>query len=337
MADTASFAMVAGEVERGGGGRELRGRQSLWMTKCGNSVRTASCPFMRRPLIPNALVDAPFTTRTAQLYGVSKSALRGPAWRQLFRGVWISANARISREAWLAAARLVLPVDAILCGPSAVDAHGVDVRPEGDVVVHAGFADAVPRRRGGMRLRQLTLSSDEVITVGGWLVTSPLRTAFDCARWLPLVDAVVVVDALIQAQLVDIGSLSAFVKEHPGVRWVRRVADVIAYADGRSESPMESRLRLLLVQAGLVDVESQFVVRDAAGRFVARLDLAFVGARVAVEYDGAWHWQQRRQDDRRRDAVRALGWTVLVVSSEDYYQQPKRIVRQVAEALRRAA
>jgi very-short-patch-repair endonuclease len=59
---------------------------------------------------------------------------------------------------------------------------------------------------------------------------------------------------------------------------------------------------------------------------------------LAIEYDGALHWAQRRADDRRRDLMRELGWDVLVVSSEDYYQTPGLIVAKVRGALvKRAA
>jgi len=154
-----------------------------------------------------------------------------------------------------------------------------------------------------MQLRQLALKNDEVVRSGRWLVTTPLRTAFDCSRWLPRVDSVVVVDALAHAGLIDLDDLLTFAARHPGVRWVRRVASVVAVADPLSESPMESRLRLLLVQAGFTGVRSQLDVRDEAGRFVGRLDLAFEESRVAVEYDGAWHWTRRRADDRGRLAA----------------------------------
>jgi very-short-patch-repair endonuclease len=96
---------------------------------------------------------------------------------------------------------------------------------------------------------------------------------------------------------------------------------------------METRTRLLLVAGGLPRPIAQHVVRDSDGRFVARLDLAYPDQRVAVEYDGAWHWQQRRADDRRRDRLRALGWVVLVVSAEDVFRQPEAVVASVKAVL----
>lgn len=292
---------------------------------------------MRRPHAPMELLDGPFTRRNAEAAGVSWHALRGPAWRRIFHSVWVAATLELDRATWLRAARLIMPVDAVLCGPSAAEQHGVDVREANDMTVHVAFTDGVPRRRPGLAVRQLALLADEVTALRGWLVTTPIRTAFDCARWLPVVDAVVVVDALVHADLVCIDDLLTFAKTHPGVRWVRKVTKICSLAAVGAESPMETRLRLVLVLGGLPKPEPQIVVRTPSGVFVARVDMGYEALKVAVEYDGAWHWQQRRKDDRRRDALRKLGWTVLVFSAEDVYQHKLDVVRAVRDALAAAA
>jgi hypothetical protein len=225
----------------------------------------------------------------------------------------------------------------VLCGYSALEAHGIDVRRTDDVTVHVAFTHRVPRQRKGVRVCQLALAPDEVVVIGDWRVTSALRTAFDCARLLPLVDAVVAVDALAHAGLITLRELSDAVAAREGVRFVRRVPRVVELADAGSESPMETRTRLVLVLGGLPRPATQVEVRTAEGLFVARVDLAYEAEKVAVEYDGAWHWKQRRQDDRRRDALRALGWNVLVFSADDIYRHPNAVVATVRSALRQAA
>ena len=100
---------------------------------------------------------------------------------------------------------------------------------------------------------------------------------------------------------------------------------------------METRLRLVLVLGGLPRPRTQIEVYEPSGRFVGRVDMGYEALKVAVEYDGAWHWKQRRNDDRRRDALRALGWTVLVFSAEDVYQHKLDVVRAVRNALAEAA
>ena len=89
-------------------------------------------------------------------------------------------------------------------------------------------------------------------------------------------------------------------------------------ADPRAESQPESRLRVLLALAGLFPAV-QYTVRDDSGDFVARVDLAFVDQRVAIEYDGVWHGERRQfaRDRRRLNRLVAAGWTVLHVTAED--------------------
>ena len=93
---------------------------------------------------------------------------------------------------------------------------------------------------------------------------------------------------------------------------------------------METRLRVVLIDGGLPRPKPQHVVRTPSGAFVGRLDLAYPEARLAVEYDGADHWKQRREDDRRRTAVRAQDWEVLVYSADDVYKTPIETAQEVA-------
>ncbi len=281
-------------------------------------------------------LTGPFTLRQAERAGLTRHVLRSSTWRPVTRGVWIAASETVDRSVWVDAARLVLPVDAVLCGPSAANAYGVDVRATDDLLVHVAFDGQVPRRRPGMALRQVEFRPEEVVVRGRWLMTTQLRTAFDCARWLPLVDAVVLIDAMAHAGLVDPAELKQFALDHPRVRGLWQVVRVADLADPLAESPMETRQRLVLVFAGLPRPVSQLNVYDAAGRFVARLDLAYEAEKVAVEYDGADHWHQRRHDDRRRDALRSLGWTVLVFSADDVYRTPWLMAAKVEAALARA-
>jgi hypothetical protein len=292
---------------------------------------------MRRNVVPPELKRGPFTSRTAARVGVSKNVLRGKDWRRLFREVWISVDIETTRSMWLQAARLVLPVDAVLFGLSAVDAHGIDARATHDLVVYAAFADKAPRARPGLQVRRMAFAADEVTVLGNWLVTTATRTAFDCARLLPLVEAVVVVDAMVHGGLITLDGLEAVAAGHGGTRWVRRVKKVLSLAASGAESPMETRLRLVLELAGLPRPVLQHVIRSASGGFIARVDMAYVDAKLVVEYDGSWHWQQRRRDDRRRDTLRALGWTVLVFSAEDVYDHPEDVVAAVGSALKHAA
>ena len=98
---------------------------------------------------------------------------------------------------------------------------------------------------------------------------------------------------------------------------------------------METRLRLLLVLAGLPCPEVQYEVVTPE-KFVARLDLAYPQVRLGIEYDGDHHRRVAvfRRDLARLNALHALGWTVLRFTADDVLRFPGRLVSQVCAAVR---
>lgn len=280
----------------------------------------------------------PFTTAQARARGLSDTVLQGAGWRQLLRGVWVAADATDSRELRLAAARLLLPPRAVLCGPTAAWIYGADVctRDHCDIYVSCPKGARI-RSRAGMVVSQESLAPADIWSFGPTSITSPVRTTFDCLRLCRGADRLVVADAMTHLGHVDLAELRRYFAGQRRLRNLRIAESLLDYVEPLTESPMESRTRWALLSAGLPRPVAQFELRDSRGEFVARLDLAYPERRVAVEYDGAWHWKRRREDDRRRDAVRALGWTVLVYSAADIYGQPDRVADDVSRALRLAA
>lgn len=220
-----------------------------------------------------------------------------------------------------------------LCGLTAAWVFGIEAQDPRHELVWVGRRNGSWRKaRPGCLVREVTVGHEDLVVVHGALVTSPLRTVFDCARWLSLVEAVVVADAIAREHFVDRDKLAGYIASHSGLRGVRQARHVASLLDPRSESPMESRLRLLLVSAGFDGFVSQYVVLDERSRFVARVDFAYPDRRIVVEYDGAHHWNQRRDDDRRRDRLRALGWRVFVMSASDYYGDRQAFLAQLRQA-----
>jgi very-short-patch-repair endonuclease len=80
--------------------------------------------------------------------------------------------------------------------------------------------------------------------------------------------------------------------------------------------------------------QPQYPIRDPAGRFIARVDLAFPGPRVAIEYDGAWHGDkgQLPRDRRRLNALVQAGWRVLHLTAADL-RDPVAVVAAVRRLL----
>jgi hypothetical protein len=289
------------------------------------------------PRVPDALRHCPFTLAEARVHGISKSALHGPEWRHVFREVWVHTSVADTLSVRIEAAKLVLGQDGFLCGLTAAWVYGVEVQDKRGLLVWMGRHTGDWRRvRAGCLVREITVEDSDLDVVDEARITSPVRTAFDCARWLSLTEAVVVVDALAHAGLITRESFAAYVRSHRKLRGVRQADWVAQLLEPLTESPMESRVRVLLVNFGFENPVAQYVVKDRAGNFVGRADFAYPEQRVIVEYDGSQHWEQRRADDRRRDAMREQGWTVLVASREDYYEKPQEFLGQVRLAMGKA-
>jgi len=287
---------------------------------------------------PEALTYCPFTTAEAAANGVSDSALRRGPWRHVFRNVWVHDSLDDSRETRLEAVRLVLGRHAFVCGLTAAWLYGVDARDKRWDLVWVGCpTGARLRTRAGCYTREVTIDVADLDMINGVLLTTPVRTVYDCSRWLAPAERLVVADAFVHSGLITPEELSSYRNAHKGIRDVTRVDEVLRMLEPLSESPMETRLRFILESAGLPRPTAQHVVRDAGGAFVARLDLAYLGPRLAIEYDGSLHWEQRREDDRRRDKVRALGWTVLVVSNSDLQDGRQGLIARVRALLEPAA
>lgn len=280
----------------------------------------------------------PFTTAQAADQGLTKRQLQSSKWRQVVRGVWVAADVPDSRELRLLALGLVLPQRAVVWGPTAAWAWGASVLADDDLDVRVICPNGSRvRSRPGLQVIQGAVPAAEVLTWGPVRVTSAARTAYDCLHRLSRIEGLITVDALTQLRSPSMPELTSYVAECDGRRGVRQVRHRLTEVEPLAESVMETRTRIVLVDGGLPRPVAQYVVRDAAGGHVARLDLAYPERKVAVEYDGALHWEQRRADDRRRDRLRALGWIVIVVSASDIFRDPAAIVAQVAAALARRA
>jgi len=160
-----------------------------------------------------------------------------------------------------------------------------------------------------------------------------LRAAIDIAREQDPVESVVALDRILHCGSLSHETLRAAVESLPPCRGSARARAAVSVADGRAESPPETRTRLLLQSAGL-HPEPQYEVRTLAGDFVARVDLALVERQVAVEYEGAWHWQpgQLAADRRRLDRLTAVGWRVIHVTAADLHS-PSSLLARISAVL----
>ncbi|BCB86821.1 DUF559 domain-containing protein [Phytohabitans suffuscus] len=293
---------------------------------------------VRLPRVPSQLRFLPFRGGDAVAAGLlTRRMLTGPAWRPMLPGVYAHADAfrEADHRTWCDAAALLLPPGGAIGGLSAAYLWGANL-----VSVDAPVTLVVPRTsrlRAHPRLRIVRsgLPPDDVTRFGGLPVTTPLRTAFDVGRWLPRAEALVAVDALLSRRVVKLPQLIDYAAGRSGWLGLPRLREVLALAEPLTESPMESRLRLLIIDAGLPPPVAQHDVRDAQGRFIGRVDLAYPRWRIAIEYEGDHHRERAhfRQDVHRLNALRAAGWLVLRFTADDVLGHPGRTAAQIATAI----
>jgi very-short-patch-repair endonuclease len=162
----------------------------------------------------------------------------------------------------------------------------------------------------------------------GLPVTSPTRTFFDLARLLQRGDGVAALDWALHNRWVLLLRLQSYLDERPRWPGIKRARRALAVADGRSESPMESRLRVILLDAGLPPPDVQVWVGDR------RIDMAYRDVKLGIEYDGDTHRDRLVEDNRRQNWLVAAGYVLLRFTAADVYQRPAAIAAQVGAQLR---
>jgi very-short-patch-repair endonuclease len=266
--------------------------------------------------------------------------LRHSGWRRLLPDVYVAADAeldhRLRCRAALVYAGAPRPGVAI-SGMSAAACWGVDLLPPGapiELTVDCGVR--IKSRLPEVRVIRSTLPTADRVVVGSVARTSPQRTALDVLRRSGRVDGVVLLDAMLQRRIVTLPLIESGGYAWSGRRGGAKIAAALRQAEPNSESPMETRTRLVIVDGGLPRPVAQYVIRDSEGRFIARVDLAYPVERVALEYEGDHHRERAafRRDIARVNALTALGWIVIRVTADDIYRNPAQLTRRVAELLR---
>ncbi|CAN5179130.1 type IV toxin-antitoxin system AbiEi family antitoxin domain-containing protein [soil metagenome] len=173
----------------------------------------------------------------------------------------------------------------------------------------------------------------------GRSATNPAWTAVEVARGLRRPRALATLDAALRSGTCERTDLLDVAVAQAGRRGIVNVRDLIPLARPGAESPMESEARLVMADAGLPEPVLQYEVIDRDGT-LWRLDFAWPGHLVAVEYDGfEWHSspEDLRRDRQKRAALQELGWRTIYVVSDDVRRRPADMVRRIGAQLERPA
>ncbi|MGH3960345.1 DUF559 domain-containing protein [Mycobacterium sp.] len=276
----------------------------------------------------------PFIGSAAVVNGdVVKSALR-THYTKVFHDVYVHPGTELTVHVRAHAAWLWSGRRGIIAGVSAAALHGakwVDTAAPLEII-HTNRNPLA-----GLRVRGDHIEEDEVAVADRIPVTTPARTALDLACWYSTGEAVAAIDALAHAVDVKAADVELLVQRYPGRRGICRGRITLGLVDSRAQSPKETWLRLLLIDAGLPRPQTQIRVHDEFGDLIGYLDMGWENVKVAVEYDGEQHRSDRRQytwDVRRHELLERCGWIIVRVVAGD---QPTDIIRRVRAALARRA
>ena len=254
------------------------------------------------------LSHGPFTVSQARHAGLRWENLQSRSWRRLSRGQYAWTGLRHDVELKLRAVAQRLPSEYAFSGPTAGWILGLDIQPCDSV--EATVPRELPvRARAGVTLRRASLPRLDVTTHRGFRVTTPLRTVRDLGSRVDIVESVVAVDMALHAGMIDLTELSSWVESSSGAKGIKRLRRALSLADSRAESPMETRLRLELVTAGLPSPCVQAELRDNNGQFLARVDLYYPDVGLVIEFDGQNHKERLVDDSRRQNSLINAGTT----------------------------
>lgn len=275
---------------------------------------------------------SPFRRQAALEAGISAKSLRGPGFRMVLPGAYVAAATTITPLVRARAA--LLPYDGVAWASHATAArvHELPIPTIADEHVSVPRAGLRRRHRG---VRAHVGRHRATTRVRGVRVTAPLMLFVEMAELLTLVDLVVLGDAMVRRGMFTPEQL---VRSCASVRHkaASRARTAAAYVRRAVDSPMETRLRMLIVLAGLPEPQVNLTVRDEDGEVIRKYDLSYPAVRVAIEFNGKVHvlvpgaWEE---DLERRDAVDDSGWRLLPVISSGIYATPGTTLRRIHRVL----
>ncbi len=213
--------------------------------------------------------------------------------------------------------------------------------------VHTTRTDGLSGRRASdICQHEGRLDPNEVAMVNGVLVTSPARAVIEAATCAPAEVGLCLANHALHEGWTTVPELE---RQYVGMeQWPdsRSVELVLRLADGRIESVGESRTLWVCFHEGLPMPIPQYVVRDGAGRQIARVDFAWPELGVFMEFDGRVKYEDLlrpgerasdvvlRERDRERLICETTGWVCVRVSWADL-ARPARLAARIRAAMNR--
>jgi hypothetical protein len=304
---------------------------------------------------PDPPLPAVITLDEALRAGLSVQQVRGRVatgrWRPLRRGAYVTASAweaaddRLRHE-WAAtavASAMRLPEFHAFSHTTAATVTGLPVPRRLLGCVHVTVVPGSARPRVGVDVTRhvASLPTEHVAQIRGLPVTTVDRTVADCLRHLDALESVGIADAAVRTGATTVAAVRQVLEVQSGWPFARVAALSLHLVDGRRESSLESRSVVVLHRAGLPLPVPQVSIHDERGRFVARVDFAWLEHGVVGEADGRVKYADGdavrviEAEKERQARLEALGLIVVRWGWRDLGGPEPRMVLRVSQALER--
>ncbi len=283
---------------------------------------------------PTFDVRKPFSRAQARAAGLQMARLLTREFHKIGHDQYVAASVPITSAIKAQAALNISTAGSHISHHTAADLWGAVV----PATCHTHVS--LPSDRGrsvrrGIR-SHVAAAGSQVTTFRGLRISTPEQAFLDlAAAGVDLVDLVVAGDSLVKRKRTTPEALvSAAARwRGRGSRTARRAAGLVRAG---VDSAMESRLRMLLVLAGLPEPMVNLILRDAEGNWLRRFDMYYKRQRLLVEFDGRQHSEDVEQwlsDIGRREELDQRGDRLIIVTSEGVYDEPLRTLERVRRAL----
>lgn len=274
----------------------------------------------KRTELPRSLSPDGFTVAEARQAGVTRKRLYSTDLAAPFHGVRVAAGHPTGIWDLARAYATTMPTGQFFSHVTAAQLLGMPLPRYAtrDASLHVSVV-APDRAHQGAGITGHTVGvRPELWLVGGLTVQNPVSTWCELAPVLGIDDLIALGDHLLG--VVDPPftpeDLAQAVAERTGRRGIRRLRAALEWVRPRVESRQETRLRLLIVRAGLPEPETNVYLPLRYQRRRVRGDLVYLRYRTLVEYDGEQHRTddlQFARDVDRLDGVMAEDWRVIRV------------------------
>jgi hypothetical protein len=319
-------------------------RWSLWITSAGfsglsdavgvsSSAASGDVPGLdTEPDEASLDPSRPFTRKQALASGITPNRLRGPGFVRLHTGVYVAADVELTA---LVRAEAALTTYADTAFASHATAARIAALP---LPALPGEHVTVMAQKDRHRIAGVVCHcapKAQVRVVGGVRVSMVEQNFVELATLLSLVDLVVVGDYLVRKNSNGLARLQRHCAKAagPGAAAARRA---LAYVRTGVDSPMETRLRMLIVLAGLPEPLVNQLVGEESELDFRKYDMCWPSIKLIVEYDGRPHIAREEQwesDIGRRERIDDDGWRILVFIAKDIYNTPGRTLDRIHRQL----